>query len=294
MKTIKQVSDISGISVRMLHYYDKIGLLKPSKVTKAGYRLYDNDALEVLQQILFLKELGVPAKSMKKILESPQYDKVQALKRQRELLILKRDHLNSLISLIDKKLQGGDTMSFKEFDMSEYFKLLETYKQDHKDEVEKYFGGEDEFDKQLEHMKSKELEIAKMAIKQYGSIEQYTESVKNNLENLPSFMEKVNTPKESAENYMARLNALTDILHADLRKDPCSAEIQAIVSEIDTVAKEQSDVLGMDMGENYWGLMADLYLSNKEFAKIHDKKYGKGAARFMGEALRFYAQSKRK
>jgi DNA-binding transcriptional MerR regulator len=67
MKTIKQVSDLTGISVRMLHYYDKIGLLKPSNFTDAGYRLYDDEALETLQQILFFKELDIPLKEVKEI-----------------------------------------------------------------------------------------------------------------------------------------------------------------------------------------------------------------------------------
>jgi DNA-binding transcriptional MerR regulator len=79
MKTIKQVSDLTGISIRMLHYYDKIGLLKPSKTTDAGYRLYGDDSLEILQQILFFKELDIPLKEMKEILESSHYDKEQAL-----------------------------------------------------------------------------------------------------------------------------------------------------------------------------------------------------------------------
>ena len=62
MRTVKQVSDLTGISVRMLHHYDKIGLLKPTKLTDAGYRLYDDEALEILQQILFFKELDLPLK----------------------------------------------------------------------------------------------------------------------------------------------------------------------------------------------------------------------------------------
>ena len=108
---------------------------------------------------------------MKRILESPQYDKVQALRQQKELLSLKRDRLNELISLIETKLKGGSAMSFKEFDMSDYFHALETFKQEHAEEVAKYYGGVEEFDKTLATMKSKELEIAKMAIKEFGSIE---------------------------------------------------------------------------------------------------------------------------
>src|SRR3712207_8808124 len=128
MKTVKQVSDLTGISVRMLHYYDKIGLLKPSKLTEAGYRLYDNEALEILQQILFFKEFDIPLKKIKEIMVSPYFDKMEALKNQKKLLILKQKRLNDLIGLIDKTLKGESTMSFKEFDMSEYFNALEDRK----------------------------------------------------------------------------------------------------------------------------------------------------------------------
>ena len=86
MRTVKQVSDLTGISVRMLHYYDEIGLLKPSEITEAGYRLYDDEALETLQQILFFKELDIPLKEVKEIMLSPYFDKMQALKNQKKLI----------------------------------------------------------------------------------------------------------------------------------------------------------------------------------------------------------------
>ncbi|MDF2869113.1 MAG: MerR family transcriptional regulator [Anaerocolumna sp.] len=291
MKTIKQVSDLTGISVRMLHYYDKIGLLKPSTITEAGYRLYDDESLETLQQILFFKELDIPLKNMKEILESPQYNKVQALNEQKELLLLKRDRLNDLIALIERKLKGGNAMSFKEFDMSEYFNVLETFKREHADEVVKYYGSEDEFDKNLENMKSKELEIAKMAIKEFGSIEKYTEAMKNNLNHLPSIMEGYQTIKENADVYLAQINQLTQCIASDLGKNPSSADIQEVVKEMDDMVKEHHKTLKMDMGKNYWGLMADLYLTNPAYTKINDKKYGKGASKFIGEALKYYSEN---
>ncbi|MEL7657938.1 MAG: MerR family transcriptional regulator [Bacillota bacterium] len=291
MRTIKQISDLTGISVRMLHYYDKIGLLKPSAITAAGYRLYDDDSLEILQQILFFKELDVPLKNMREILASPQYDKVQALHRQKELLSLKRDRLNELISLIEKKLKGGSAMSFKEFDMSEYIGVLETFKREHEDEVNQYYGGIDEFGKRIEHIKSNEISIAKMAIKEFGSIEKYTAAMKNNLNNLPSIMEGYQTIKDNADAYLAQSNQLMEHLTSDLSKDPSSADIQEIVKEMDAIVKEQYKILKMDMGENHWGLMADLYLTKPEFIKITDKKYGNGASKFIREALELYSEN---
>jgi DNA-binding transcriptional MerR regulator len=291
MRTIKQISDLTGISVRMLHYYDKIGLLKPSTTTDAGYRLYDDGALETLQQILFFKELDVPLKNMKEMLESPQYDKVQALRKQKELLSMKRDRLNELISLIEKKLGGGSTMSFKEFDMSEYIGVLESFKQKHEDEVVKYYGSTDEFGKIIEQIKSNEIRIGKMAIKQFGSIEEYTEAIKNNLNNLPLIMEGCQTMKGNTDDCLAQTNQLMERLTSDLSEGPSSTEMQKIVKEMDTVVKEQYDILKMDMGKNYWGFMADLYLTKPEFIKSTDQKYGRGASKFIGEALAFYSEN---
>lgn len=288
MRTIKQVSDLTGISVRMLHYYDKIGLLKPSATTEAGYRLYDDESLESLQQILFYKELEVPLKNMREILESPQYDKVHALHEQKLLLSLKRDRLNELIALIERKLEGGNNMSFKEFDMSEYFYALEIFKKEHTDEVVEYYGSVEEFDKNLQAMRSKELEIAKMAIQEFGSIEKYTAAMKKNLNNLSSIMEGVQTIKGDINDYLSQITQITQRLTSDLSKDPHSAEIQVIVKEMDNMVREHYKILKMDMGENYWGMMGEQYLTKPEYTKINDQKYGKGATKFMGQALEYY------
>ena len=79
MMTVKEVSKLTGVSVRTLQYYDKIGLLQPTKYTDSGYRLYDDTALETLQQILLLKELEFPLKEIAKILSSPGFDREKAL-----------------------------------------------------------------------------------------------------------------------------------------------------------------------------------------------------------------------
>ena len=71
MRTVKEISELTGISVRTLHYYDEIGLLKPTQKSDAGYRLYDDRALEILQQILFFREFDIPLKEIKAVLENP-------------------------------------------------------------------------------------------------------------------------------------------------------------------------------------------------------------------------------
>lgn len=119
MKTVKEVSRLTGVSVRTLHHYDAIGLLKPTKVTDAGYRLYGEDALRRLQTVLLFRELQFPLHEIKEILDTPGFDPVSALAQQIQLLELQRDHLSQLISYARQIQQTGVmNMNFKPFDKS--------------------------------------------------------------------------------------------------------------------------------------------------------------------------------
>ena len=118
---IKEFAQFTGVSVRTLHYYDEIGLLKPSHVDKStGYRYYDEQSLLRMQEILFYRELDFSLKSIEEILSSPNYDKTQALKEQKKLLILKKERLDNLISAIDGAMKGENVM--KAFDNTEFEK----------------------------------------------------------------------------------------------------------------------------------------------------------------------------
>lgn len=97
MRTIKEVSQLAGVSIRTLHYYDSIGLLTPANETESGYRLYDDTDLERLQQILLFRELQFPLKEIKEILDSPDFDQKLALEQQIRLLEMKKEHLENLI-----------------------------------------------------------------------------------------------------------------------------------------------------------------------------------------------------
>ena len=117
MKTVKDVSRLTGVSVRTLHHYDEIGLLTPAKVTEAGYRLYDDASLRRLHSILLLKELQFSLKEIKDILDSPGFDPMDALSQQIALLELQKKHLEDLISharTIQKT--GVIPMDFSSFD----------------------------------------------------------------------------------------------------------------------------------------------------------------------------------
>lgn len=288
MRTVKQVSDLTGISVRMLHYYDEIGLLKPSETTEAGYRLYDDEALKTLQQILFFKELDIPLKDVKEIMSSPYFDKMQALKKQKKLLMLKRKRLDGLIKLIDKTLKGESRMNFKEFDMSEYYNVLEEFKQEHEDYIIKSWGSVDKYNEFIEKCKSKEDEIAKMAIKQYGSIEKYAKAVKKNLNSdMLTLSEQYDKfKKDFLEDKHPKLKELYKKLTSDLSKDPCSKEIQQIAEEIINITKKDYEAFKMDNGDDHWYYMVRIYLVYPEWIETVDKKYGHGASKFIGEALK--------
>lgn len=161
MRTISQVAELTGISTRTLQYYDEIGLLKPSELTESSYRLYDDEALQKLQQILFFKELGFKLKEIKEILQKPDFDKIKAFKRQKELLLLKRNRTDRLIQLLSRLEKGEQCMNFKEFDLSDYITVLEDFKNNSTDDV----------------------------IKHWASIEKYTEAMKYNLEHFSELME---------------------------------------------------------------------------------------------------------
>lgn len=138
---IQEVADLTGTTVRTLRYYDEIGLLPPSRITPAGYRLYDEASLETLQQILFFRELDFPLENIRRIMDDPHYDRKQALAHQKELLCQKRDRLNGLIDLLERRIKGETTMSFEEFDMSQ----IEAHKQKYAQETQERWGGTDAY-----------------------------------------------------------------------------------------------------------------------------------------------------
>lgn len=157
MKTVKEISKITGISIRTLRYYDEIGLLKPARVTEAGYRLYDDKELEKLQEILFYKELEIPLADIKKVMENPEYDKQKALAVQKSLLERKRNRLNGIIELIDDVMKGVNTMSFGAFTEEDVKKII-----DHSLELQSQ-------------------ESLNAIIEQFGSLENYRASMEENL-----------------------------------------------------------------------------------------------------------------
>lgn len=139
---INDVAKLTGVTVRTLHYYDEIGLLCPNETTEVGYRIYHEDSLEKLQQILFFRELDFSLTEIKEIMNNPKYDKWQALQNQKELLLKKQQRLGNLIALLDKTIAGGMKMSFEEFDMTE----IKTMKKKYADEVKERWGNTEAYE----------------------------------------------------------------------------------------------------------------------------------------------------
>ncbi len=121
----KQVAELSGLSVRALHHYDEIGLLRPRRNAQNGYREYSEEDLDKLQQILFFRQCGFSLERIKKLLSNPRFDRARAFELQKKHLMLEKERIEAMLSTLErtlKTLKGEDSMSqkekFKGFDFS--------------------------------------------------------------------------------------------------------------------------------------------------------------------------------
>ena len=286
MKSISQVAKLTGVSIRTLQYYDEIDLLKPSKLTTSGYRMYDDDALQTLQQILFFKELEFPLKEIKQILEKPYFDRVSAFKKQKELLLLKRDRLDRLIQLLEHLEKGEQCMSFKEFDLSDYINALEDFKSNQTETVIQHWGNIENFDMFIQKIKDDENHVAKLAIQQFGSIEKYTEEMKHNLEHFSEIMDEwySQVPEEMLKK--DKFLKLASHKGEDVASEPVQSIVEEIISSIPTTTSK----LLVGSAENYCRMMIDTY-SNDYLSKVFDTKHGAGSSEYIVKAFRYYSEN---
>lgn len=281
MRTVKEVSDLTGVSVRTLHYYDEIGLLKPTGKSNAGYRLYDDKALETLRQILFFREFDIPLKEIKTVMENPALDSNQILKMQREMLLSKKARIERLIDSIDRILKGDNRMEFEVFSKAEIEDMYETMAANMNEEqkavfIEQY-GSMDTWKK--EFLKKASTETAQKnfqkVVEWYGSKEKALEASKNprNPDLLPAFQRRV--------------ERILEKLAAKKGQDVNSFEVKELIGEYDFVSKQMyqmEDVSAMMLE------IAAAYQDNKEMQKVLDSVYGEGVTEFFGKAIAaFYA-----
>ena len=283
MRSIGQVAKLTGVSIRTLQYYDEIGLLKPSRLTAAGYRMYDDDTLQILQQILFFRELGFPLKEIKQILQQPDFDRIGAFKRQKELFLLKRNRLDRLIQLLERLERGEAGMSFKEFDLSDYISALEAFSSKQTQAVIQHWGSVANFDLFIQKIKEDEDRVAKLAMQQFGSIEKYTEAMKHNLEHFSEIVDHWQSQVPQEKRMKDPFRALASYKEEDVASEP----VQRVVNEIVATALEVDRPAKVRNAENYCQTVIEIY-SNDFFRRIVDAKYGEGSSAYIVKAFRFY------
>ena len=279
MKTVKEVSQITKVSIRTLRYYDEIGLLKPAQLTEAGYRLYDDKALEKLQQIMFFRELEIPLADIKHILENPNLDKKQVLKTQKALLEKKRNRLDGIIQLITDVMEGVNTMTFDAFSNDDIQKIINhTIECMSKDALEKH-------------------------IKQYGSLEKYCEHLSKGFQNEQAMSDVIRWygSKDKAVDAILQSTGNEEELNQQQNKNDEvyrllieAKEKRNIELEKEGIAKLAEVYKEMFKVDNARAILLDLgkeYLQNDMLVKAIDDQYGNGSAKFIAEAiLRYYGE----
>lgn len=276
MKTVKDMSEITGVSIRTLRYYDEIGLLKPTNLTKSGYRLYDNKALEKLQEIMFFKELEIPLMNIKKIMEDPNYDREQVLSDQKSLLEQKRNRLNGIIELITDVMKGVNTMSFEAFSNEEIRKMvnhtLKCMSKESLDEQVKKYGSMEKYKEYLVSGFENEQAAADL-LKWYGSKEKAMTAVMQSTGNTEEIK------KEQAE-------------HAKIYKQFMAAKeadnMDMAHSAVKMLAENYKAMFALDNARNILLDLAKEYLQREKLAEVTDRQYGKGCSEYIAHAIQHY------
>lgn len=276
MRTVKEVSKIAGVSIRTLRYYDEIGLLKPTEVTDAGYRLYDGKALERLQEIMFFKELEIPLEDIKNIMDNPDYDREQALLAQKTLLEQKRNRLNGIIELISDVMKGVNTMSFEAFSDAEVQKIL---------------------DHTLECMTKEYLEEQ---IQQYGSLEKYRESLALGFANEQAMadvfkwygskekaMEAIMQSTGNAEELKPTQDENTEIYKLFMKAKELG-DVNIEREAVERLVKNYKEMFHLDNARSMLLDLAEEYIKYPQFAEITDKQFGNGCAEYVAQAIKKY------
>lgn len=283
MRTVKELSKLTGISVRTLHYYDEIGLLKPTEKSEAGYRLYDDKAMETLQQILFFREFDIPLKEIKAVLENPSLERHQILRMQRNMLTVKKERLERLIASIDRILKGENAMDFEVFSKSELEDLYESMEANMSNEQKAVF------------------------ISQYGSLEAWkksflensaSESAQRNFQKVVEWYGSKEKALEASKNpgnpeifseYQKRLGAILEKLSAMKGRNVDSFEVRELVGEYDFITRQMYQLPdATDMVRE----LAAAYRTNAEIQAAQDSVYGEGTTEFVGRAMEAFYREK--
>lgn len=276
MKTVKDVSVLSGLSIRTLRYYDEIGLLKPTQVTEAGYRLYDDKALGKLQEIMFFRELEIPLAGIRKIIENPNYDRKQVLLEQKRLLEHKRNRLNGIIQLIGDVTEGVNTMNFEAFNDEDIKKIidhsLELWEMDSMEAVRKRFGSLEAY-REFAAQNLKDEKVMAQLIKIYGSKDKAVEASLSATGN-----------KEEFKSQQDETNAIYSQFALAMQKEDSVLAMEA-------VKKLEENYKVMFRLDNARALLLEIakdYLNHSVLEEATDCQYGKGVTEYIGHAIENY------
>lgn len=278
MMTVKEIAELTHISARTLHYYDEIGLLEPTAKSEAGYRLYDDKALETLQQILFFREFDIPLKEIKALMNSPVFDRNQILQMQRKMLVAKKERMECLIASIDDILRGENRMDFSVFTKQETEEMFQTMVERMPEQIKgmavSEFGSIEEWRKHyLEVMSSEKMQenYAKV-IEWYGSKD--------------AFLEAAGHPvsREVAESFGKRVDSILRKLMERKNLPRDSFEFKEPVAEYGFVMKMLYQI------KDEKPLMQSVAQSYRDplTQKKTDEIYGDGAAEYFAEAIELF------
>ena len=276
MKTVKEMSAITGISIRALRYYDEIGLLKPTELTEAGYRLYDNKALEKLQEIMFFRELEIPLTDIKEIMDNPDYDKEQALSAQKSLLEQKRNRLNGIIDLITDVMKGVNTMSFEAFNNEDVQKMVNhTLECMSKESLGRQIQKYGSLEKYKEHLMSgyANEQVTADLLKWYGSKEKVIEAV----------MQATGNPEEIKQEQEENTKIYRQFMAA---KE--AGNMDMAHSAVEMLADNYKKMFALDNARNILLDLAKEYLQSKKLAEATDSQFGKDCSEYVAHAIQHY------
>lgn len=279
MRTVKELSALTGISVRTLHYYDEIGLFSPTQKSEAGYRLYDEKALETLQQILFFREFDIPLKEIKAIMDNPALDRNAVLQMQRNMLVAKKERMERLIASIDDILRGEDQMDFAVFNQTEIEKLYDrmaaNMSEEQKELFVAHYGNMEEWKKQfLANAETEEVQKNfQKIVEWYGSKEAALEAT------------ETTSDQDVFLSYQKRLGTIIQRLSEKKGEDVNSFAVRELIGEYDYISRQMyqlPDASAMMLE------LAAAYRTNRDIQSAQDRVYGEGSTEFIGRAIEAY------
>ena len=266
MKTVKEISELIGISIRALRYYDEIGLLVPTDRTDAGYRLYDEEALEKLRAILFLKELDIPLDTIKEVVNAENCDYDAVLKNYRKNIVQKISRLQGLLGVVDGLELEDTPISFKAFQVEDAEMVTET--------IVSSQDMDDSTISEIRELVKSNMVDGKVGIELlqiYGSREKYLCAVEES-EQHPEVTEKLQ-------------DELKNIYFSFRDSTGENSEMLELVKRLE----DNTEKMYRTANARYILLkMAEGYLANDKTAQVLDGLYGVGVTATMGKAINEY------